>query len=98
MSDTTNYGWTKPTVGGDDDTWGDELNTVIDSIDTDLKAVSDGKNTLDAATFSTSLKKASQGSVLWYASAANGSGSITVSTADPSGTPAAGDIWIKYTP
>lgn len=41
MAATTNYGWTKPTVGADDNAWGDELNGDLDSIDTDLKAVSD---------------------------------------------------------
>ena len=41
MADTTNYGWTKPTVGGSADTWGGLVNTVFDDIDTDLKAVSD---------------------------------------------------------
>mgnify|MGYP003127471487 CR=1 FL=1 len=41
MADTTNYGWSKPTVGGDTDTWGTKLNTAFDDIDTDLKTVSD---------------------------------------------------------
>ena len=41
MADTTNYGWTKPTVAGDTGAWGTILNTALDDIDTDLKAVSD---------------------------------------------------------
>jgi hypothetical protein len=98
MTATTNYAWDKPTVGADDDTWGTTLNATIDDIDTDLKAVSDAKNTLTTATFSTSLKHSSQGSVLWHGSSTYASGKITVSTADASGTPADGDIWIKYTP
>lgn len=38
---TTNYGWDLPVIGGDDDTWGDKLNTAFDEADADLKAVSD---------------------------------------------------------
>lgn len=41
MATTTNYGWTKPTVSGSSDTWGTELNTLIDSVDSQLKTVSD---------------------------------------------------------
>ena len=44
MSTTTNYGWTKPTVAGDTDAWGSELNADLDSIDTTVKAVSDVAN------------------------------------------------------
>ena len=40
MSTTTNYGWTKPTVGADADTWGSELNGDLDGIDTAVAAVS----------------------------------------------------------
>jgi len=38
VSTTTNYGWTKPTVGGDADTWGTELNGTLDDIDGQVKA------------------------------------------------------------
>lgn len=31
---TTNFGWLKPTVGGDNDIWGDYLDTNLDSQDT----------------------------------------------------------------
>lgn len=41
MADTTNYGWTKPTVGGDTGAWGGILNTLFDDADGDLKAVDD---------------------------------------------------------
>lgn len=37
---TTNYGWTKPTVGADSDAWGGLINTNLDGIDTTVKAVS----------------------------------------------------------
>jgi hypothetical protein len=41
MSATINYGWTKPTVGADDDDWGGILNTAFDDADADLKALAD---------------------------------------------------------
>lgn len=46
MSVTTNYGWTKPTVDGDADTWGTIINTTLDSIDSQVKAVADTVPTL----------------------------------------------------
>lgn len=38
---TTNYAWTKPEVGASNDSWGTKMNTNLDEIDADLKAVSD---------------------------------------------------------
>lgn len=40
MADTTNYGWTKPTVGGSEDQWGTITNTIFDQIDTLLGGTS----------------------------------------------------------
>lgn len=37
-SPTTNYGWTKPTINGDSNTWGAELNTDLDQIDAQVFA------------------------------------------------------------
>lgn len=39
MADTANYGWTKPTVGGDGGAWGGILNTLFDDIDADLNTL-----------------------------------------------------------
>ena len=33
MANTANYGWLKPTVGGDTNAWGGEINTDLDAID-----------------------------------------------------------------
>ena len=39
MSTTTaHYGWTKPTISGDNDTWGTELNNDLDGIDAQVYA------------------------------------------------------------
>jgi hypothetical protein len=46
--------------------------------------------------FSTVPTKAAAGKFVHYASATNNSGAITLSTAAPSGTPGAGDIWIRH--
>jgi hypothetical protein len=51
-----------------------------------------------AWTFSTRPIFSSAGAFLSYASATQTSGAITVSTSAASGTPAAGDLWIQYTP
>lgn len=36
MADTTNFGWTLPTVGGDGNSWGDILNAALSDADADL--------------------------------------------------------------
>jgi hypothetical protein len=38
---TTNYGWTKPTVGGSANAWGTILNDLLDEVDADLDGVAD---------------------------------------------------------
>jgi hypothetical protein len=55
MANTTNYGWTKPTVGGSEDTWGAGLNTIFDNIDTLLGGTSAAEFAiLDGVTATTS--------------------------------------------
>lgn len=41
MATTTNYAFNKPTVGGNEDTWGTLLNENWDSVDAELKSVAD---------------------------------------------------------
>lgn len=67
MANTTNQGWTKPTVGGSEDTWGTTINAALDAIDTlvgsataaeiavldGLTATTAELNTLDGVTAST---------------------------------------------
>lgn len=39
MAVTANYGWTKPTVSGDNNIWGGIANTLYDAVDSALKTV-----------------------------------------------------------
>lgn len=48
--------------------------------------------------FSGTIKKTSAGGILYHASSTYSRGAITVSTADATGIPTNGDLWIKYTP
>lgn len=109
MADTTNYGWHKPTVNGDGDAWGTKVNAALDAADASLKTVSTADLAAAAAaqtTANAACVKANNLSDVSDASAARGhlgigsmaTRNVTISTSDPSGTPADGDIWIKYTP
>jgi len=55
MATTTNQGWTLPTVRASEDTWGTDLNTVFDAVDTLLGGTNATEFAiLDGATVSTS--------------------------------------------
>jgi hypothetical protein len=47
--------------------------------------------------FSTMPAKSGGGKFLAYAASGNSGGAVSTSTLDPSGSPAEGDIWLKYT-
>jgi hypothetical protein len=68
MADTANYGWTKPTVSADSNTWGTINNTAWDDADASVKAVA------DAAAAATATANASMLGLL------EDSGSISVAT------------------
>lgn len=59
MTTTTNYGWTKPTVNSDANTWGTSLNSDLDGIDSTVKSVS---NVAAAALVATSASEIFLGS------------------------------------
>ena len=89
MASTANYGWVKPTVGGDNATWGTILNTAWDDVDTDLKAVSDAAAAAQAEL--TALKGAQVGDIGWKLSTSAPTGWIkgdggTIGDASSGGT------------
>jgi hypothetical protein len=53
---TTNYSFTKVEVGASEDTWGAKLNTNWDSVDTNLKSVSDAAMPKAGGTFTGPVK------------------------------------------
>lgn len=105
MADTANYGWAKPVVNGSDNTWGTILNTALDDIDADLKALADLQTaaaelarllTVDGpgSGLDADLIDGVQGNKLLKHGGSYTSGTLTVSTSDPSGG-SDGDVWLK---
>ena len=89
MAVTPNYGWTIPTVGGDNSTWGTILNTALGDVDTDLKAVSDAA--VATQTELTTLKGAMVGQVGYFLASSAPTGWIkanggTIGNASSGGT------------
>jgi hypothetical protein len=96
MADTTNYGWTKPTIGGSADTWGTTLNTLADDIDADLKTVSDAsKNASNLTSGSVPSARGGAGTVSGIMKA-NGSGVVSAATSSVDYAPATSGSSILY--
>lgn len=89
MATTTNYGWTVPTVGGDNSTWGTIANAVFTAIDSALYAVSVATTAAQAEL--TALKAAEVGMVGHFLASSAPSGWIkgnggTIGNATSGGT------------
>lgn len=89
MATTTNYGWTKPTVGGDNGTWGTIANALYDAVDAALKVVADAAAATQAEL--TALKGAQVGDLGWKLSTSAPTGWIkgdggTIGNASSGGT------------
>lgn len=68
---TTNYGWGKPVDGGDFDNWGNELNGVIDAVDSQVHA-----NDAAARGYANTAQSNAQGSSLQKAANLSDLGSV----------------------
>jgi hypothetical protein len=88
---TTNYGWQKPDIGGDDDHWGVELNSNFDGIDSTVKGLSTLANAkVGEAPIDNNLYARQNG--LWTIVIGGGGASVTVSPTPPT-APTAGNLW-----
>ena len=111
MTDATtpNYGWSIPTNGADDDTWGTTLNTTLIAIDAQVAAnaaaagVPASGGTFTGAvvfngnvTVNSNPTHAMKGGYQFYADTGFVGGETTVSTGAPTGTPANGDRWLQH--
>lgn len=88
---TTNYGWLKPTVGGDPDQWGVQINSDLDGIDSTVKTVSTLANgKLSDAPVDNNMYARQNG--LWQQVAGGGGASVTISATAPT-NPKVGNLW-----
>ena len=89
MSDTTttNYSFTKPENGASDDNWGVKINANLDSIDTNLKSVSDMASGALPKSGGTAT-----GKIIFAASVA-GAASFNVPHGTAPTSPSNGDTW-----
>lgn len=60
---TTNYAWEKPTIGSDDNEWGEKLNQTTDAIDAQVKTVEDIARGVSAADNPSAWQKYSSGNI-----------------------------------
>jgi hypothetical protein len=80
---TTNFGWTKPTVGADSNTWGGELNSNLDSLDTLLGGIVSTGGAIQHSTGSVVAPNATEsdivalGNGIWLIRLTAGLGSIS---------------------
>jgi hypothetical protein len=89
---TSNYGWLKPDIGGDDDQWGVQLNSDLDGIDSTVKNISTlANNKVGEAPIDNNLYARQNG--LWSVIIGSGGGaSVTISPTPPT-APHVGNLW-----
>ena len=96
---TTNYGWTKPTVGASADAWGGYINTDLDGIDSVVHGIQTGYLPLGGGTLSGALNAAgaitsTSGAVI---SKASGAGNAVFVCQNNTGANVGNFFWVAAT-